>query len=103
MKAFLFCPRGSLVNGRRTAGVSPAPYWTARGSGLIACAMILMFAFAAGAAAQDASGNHDQSAILQLEQKWLKALESGDAAALQTILADDWQDNTSLGRIVTRK
>lgn len=52
---------------------------------------------------QDRPADRTESTILQLEQKWLKALESGDAATLQTILADDWQDNTSLGRIVTRK
>lgn len=66
-------------------------------------ALLPSCAFVAKAAPQDAPGNHSESEILQLEQKWLKALESGDAATLQTILADDWQDNTSLGRIVTRK
>jgi ketosteroid isomerase-like protein len=67
-------------------------------------ALFLLFACSTvKSAPQDSSTDHSESAILQLEQKWLKALESGDAAALQTILADDWQDNTSLGRIVTRK
>jgi hypothetical protein len=67
-------------------------------------ALFLLFACStAKSAPQDSSSDHSESTILQLEQKWLKALESGDAAALQTILADDWQDNTSLGRIVTRK
>lgn len=55
------------------------------------------------AAPLPAPPEHSPAEILQLEDKWLRALESGDTATLQTILADDWQDNTSTGRAVTRK
>lgn len=113
-----------LAAGRalRSAGVSPALFRTGLDSRPIAfprfrfarnlssrflavsiLALTLACAFAAKAAPQDATESHTESAILQLEQKWLKALESGDASTLQAILADDWQDNASLGRIVTRK
>jgi ketosteroid isomerase-like protein len=72
----------------------------------VAVAFVVVFLTAAApaqSARQATSSEHSEAAILQLEQQWLKALESGDVATLQTILADDWQDNTSLGRIATRK
>lgn len=66
-------------------------------------ALLLSWAFAVKAAPRPPAPEHSPGEILQLEEKWLKALASGDAVTLQTILADEWQDNTSTGRAVTRK
>jgi metallo-beta-lactamase class B len=41
--------------------------------------------------------------VEKVEQEWLHALETNDAATLAKILAVEWQDNRSNGHVATRK
>jgi hypothetical protein len=43
-----------------------------------------------------------ESRLMQVEQQWLAALRKHDNAALDCILARDWIDNSSSGRVLTR-
>jgi metallo-beta-lactamase class B len=62
----------------------------------------------AGETEVDASGpksaaSHDEAEVMQLERQWLAALRSQDTKTLEHILAEDWMDHSSGGRVVTRK
>jgi uncharacterized protein (TIGR02246 family) len=55
---------------------------------VLLCAVVFVFA-ALTASAQNGAGGQAQQAVLKLEQQWVDALVKADAAALNTIYADD--------------
>jgi ketosteroid isomerase-like protein len=69
--------------------------------------VLLATALAAGAAVSEAAGMPKapsaRDELIQLEQRWVEALERRDAVAVGAILADDFVDTTYRGERRTRR